>query len=116
MKWEEVNRSEENANKRGGVVIAVVREDREMWEAAKLQLDCNLATLVFLALLTFGGCFQYSSKYKQACREMLSNSLPHQVCQSEVLIYMNVLCCFILHRTAKQHNPHLQSIFTYKRV
>lgn len=57
--------------KEGEAVIEVVREDREMWEAAKLQSDCNLANLVFLALLTFGSCFQYSSKYKQACREML---------------------------------------------
>lgn len=100
--------------KEGRVVIMVVREDREMWEAAKLQLDCNLANLVFLALLTFGGRFQYSSKYKQARREMLSNSLPHQVCQSEVLIYMDILCCFIIHRTAKQHDPRLPSKFTYK--
>lgn len=50
--------------KEEGVVIAVVREDREMWEAAKLQLDCNLANLVFLALLTFVGCSQYSIKLK----------------------------------------------------
>lgn len=35
--------------KEGGVVIAVVREDREMWEAAKLQLDCNLANLVIFS-------------------------------------------------------------------
>lgn len=41
--------------KQKGDVIAVVREDREMWEAAKLQLDSNLANLVFLVLLTFGG-------------------------------------------------------------
>lgn len=33
--------------KERGVVIIVAREGREVWEAAEIQLDCNLANLVF---------------------------------------------------------------------
>lgn len=33
--------------KERGVVITVAREGRGVWEAAELQLDCNLANLAF---------------------------------------------------------------------
>lgn len=63
--------------KEWGVVITVVKEGREVREAAELQLASNLANLVLLALLMFGGHFQHSGKYKQTRRETLTNSSPN---------------------------------------
>lgn len=98
--------------KERGVVITAVREGRDVREAAELQLDCNLANLVFL-VLRFGGHFQHSSKHKQTWREMLTNSSPNKVYQNEVRIYISILCCFIFQGTAKQHDPRLPSTFPY---
>jgi len=44
-----------------GVVITVVREDREVYEAVESQLDCKLANRVFSALLMFGSSIQVNT-------------------------------------------------------
>lgn len=49
-----MNRSKENAKRRVGSCNYSCEGDIEVWEAAQLQLDCDLANLVFVVLLMFG--------------------------------------------------------------